>query len=91
MLRRVARLRTNASEVASYGYVPSSPILVTLMMEGLSSSETSVLTSVTQPSFLLILSYHVKFEVFTAVGMKIGVFCDVTPCGSCKNRRFGGC
>jgi hypothetical protein len=22
--------------------------------------------------------------------MKIGVFWDVTPCGSCKNRRFGG-
>jgi hypothetical protein len=22
--------------------------------------------------------------------MKNGVFCDVTPCGSCKNRRFGG-
>jgi hypothetical protein len=20
---------------------------------------------------------------------KNGVFCDVTPCGSCKNRRFG--
>jgi hypothetical protein len=22
--------------------------------------------------------------------MKIGAFCDVTQCGSCKNRRFGG-
>jgi hypothetical protein len=22
--------------------------------------------------------------------MKKGVFWDVTPCGSCKNRRFGG-
>jgi hypothetical protein len=22
--------------------------------------------------------------------MKNGVFLDVTPCGSCKNRRFGG-
>jgi hypothetical protein len=22
-------------------------------------------------------------------GMNNGVFCDVTPCGSCKNRRFG--
>jgi hypothetical protein len=22
--------------------------------------------------------------------MKNGVLCDVTPCGSCKNRRFGG-
>jgi hypothetical protein len=33
---------------------------------------------------------HVRFEVFTAVTMKNGVFWDVTPCGSCKNRRLGG-
>jgi hypothetical protein len=32
---------------------------------------------------------HVRLEVFTAVTMKNGVFRDVTPCGSCKNRRFG--
>jgi hypothetical protein len=32
----------------------------------------------------------VIFEVFTAVAMKNGVLWDVTPCGSCKNRRFGG-
>jgi hypothetical protein len=32
----------------------------------------------------------VRFEVFMAVTMKNGVFWDVTPCGSCKNRRFGG-
>jgi hypothetical protein len=32
----------------------------------------------------------VRFEVFTAVTMKNGVFWDVTPYGSCKNRRFGG-
>jgi hypothetical protein len=25
-----------------------------------------------------------------AVTMKNGIFWDVTPCGSCKNRRFGG-
>jgi hypothetical protein len=31
-----------------------------------------------------------KFEVFTAVTMKNAVFWDVTPSGSCKNRRFGG-
>jgi hypothetical protein len=28
----------------------------------------------------------VRFEVFTAVTMKNGVFWDVTPCGSYKNR-----
>jgi hypothetical protein len=33
---------------------------------------------------------YVRFEVFTAVTMKNGVFWDVTPCGSCKSRRFGG-
>jgi hypothetical protein len=32
----------------------------------------------------------VRFEVFTAVTMKNGVFGDVTQCGSCKNRSFGG-
>jgi hypothetical protein len=31
----------------------------------------------------------VRFEVFTAVAMKNGVFWDVTPCGSCKNRHLG--
>jgi hypothetical protein len=27
--------------------------------------------------------WHERFEVFTAVTMKNGVFCDVTPCGVC--------
>jgi hypothetical protein len=34
--------------------------------------------------------WDVRFEVFTTVTMKNGAFWDVTPCGSCKNRRFGG-
>jgi hypothetical protein len=34
----------SSQRASSYGYVPSSPIPVTLMMEALSSSETSVLT-----------------------------------------------
>jgi hypothetical protein len=33
--------------------------------------------------------FCVRFEVFTAVTMKNDVLLDVTPCGSCKNRRFG--
>jgi hypothetical protein len=33
---------------------------------------------------------HVRFEVFTTVTMKNAVFSDITPCGSWKNRRFGG-
>jgi hypothetical protein len=32
----------------------------------------------------------VRFDVFTAVTLKNGLFWDVTPCGSCKNGRFGG-
>jgi hypothetical protein len=31
----------------------------------------------------------VIFEVFTEATMKNAVFWDITPCGSCKNRRFG--
>jgi hypothetical protein len=33
---------------------------------------------------------NVIFEVFTAVTMKNTVFWDEPPCGSCKNRCFGG-
>jgi hypothetical protein len=35
------------------------------------------------------LWHCVRFEVFMSVTME-NVFWDVTPCGSCKNRRFGG-
>jgi hypothetical protein len=34
--------------------------------------------------------FEARFEVFMAVTMKNAVFWDVTPCGSCKNRHFGG-
>jgi hypothetical protein len=44
MLRHVAPVRTDVSEELS------SLILVTLMMEALSSSETSVLTRATRPN-----------------------------------------
>jgi hypothetical protein len=36
------------------------------------------------------VTYIYTWEVFTAVTMKNGVFWDVTPCGSCKKRNFGG-
>jgi hypothetical protein len=42
------------------------------------------------PMWTVDINQHVRFEVFTAVTMKNGVFWDVTPCGSCKNRLFGG-
>jgi hypothetical protein len=33
---------------------------------------------------------YVRFDVFMVVTMTNTVFWDVTPCGSYKNRRFGG-
>jgi hypothetical protein len=36
------------------------------------------------------LTYYVRFEVFPAVTKKNAISWDVTPCGSCKNRHFGG-
>jgi hypothetical protein len=57
MLRRVALVRTDVPDVflssvrrllVTVSVVPSSPILVTLMKEGLSSSETSVITRATR-------------------------------------------
>jgi hypothetical protein len=38
--------------------------------------------------FKEIMLGYVRFEVFTAVTMKNGVFWDAPPCGSCKNRRL---
>jgi hypothetical protein len=35
-------------------------------------------------------SKSARFVFFTAVNMKNAVFCDVTPCGCCQNRLFGG-
>jgi hypothetical protein len=56
LITSIIKVRRNTDEsissqrasVASYGYVPSSPIFVTLMMKALSSSETSVLTRATR-------------------------------------------
>jgi hypothetical protein len=33
---------------------------------------------------------YTVIELLNYITMKNGVFWDVTPCGSCKNRRFGG-
>jgi hypothetical protein len=77
-LRSVRRLLVTAS------VVPSSPILLTLMKVALSSSETSVLTKATRRNI------PEDTILQTPNKLKNGVFWDVTPCGYCMNRRFGG-
>jgi hypothetical protein len=51
-------------------------------------STNPALTTI-QEVFKFYMSY-VRFEVSKSVTMKNGVFYDVSPCGSSKNRRFGG-
>jgi hypothetical protein len=100
MLRRVALVRTDVSEelsasiiflrsvrrlIVKANVVPSSPILVTLMLDALSSSETTVLTRVTRRSIpedgilqrymftcLILLSVFLK-EGDLAEGVHVGL------------------
>jgi hypothetical protein len=51
-----------------------------------SYEENTVLQQIAEKQTALAL----RVEVFTAVTMKNAVFWDITPCGSCKNSRFGG-
>jgi hypothetical protein len=55
-------ISSQLASVASYGYVPSSPNLVTLMMEALSDSKTSVFT---EPRG--VTSHKTPFFIVTAV------------------------
>jgi hypothetical protein len=53
MLRRVALARTVVLRLLdTVNFVPSSPILVTLMMEATHSSEALVLTKATRPNII---------------------------------------
>jgi hypothetical protein len=64
----------------SHALVPLCSVHVLYAYEPLADSTEFLRTSV----------QYVRFEVLTAVTMKNAVFWDVTPCGSCKNRYFGG-
>jgi hypothetical protein len=52
------------------------------------------LHSTADPQCLLCISrnesWQLRDEALSRPMLKKGVFWDVTPCGSCKNRRFGG-
>jgi hypothetical protein len=50
------------------------------------TSQEAHYVSATEPSRLMLC----KIEVFTVMTVNNVVFWDVTPCGSCKNRHFGG-
>jgi hypothetical protein len=51
------------------------------------ASQETRYVSATESSMLMLCKIC---GFFTAVTMKNAVFCDVTPCGSCKNWSFGG-
>jgi cytidine deaminase len=51
---------------------------------------TAFVTAEMMMMMMMIMKTRLRFEVFKAVTLKNGVFWDLTPCGSCWNRRFGG-
>jgi hypothetical protein len=81
MLRRVALVRTDVSEELSASF-----IRVTRIGElGRTLAVTGNRRTLRRNNYLL------RFEVFTAVTMKNGVFWDVTQCGSCKKNVSEKC
>jgi hypothetical protein len=85
--------------------VPSSLILVSLMMEEIRTSETSIFTKATrrnlgrphcshkqQSATVCALVWNPSVPLMREPPLlePHGVFWDVRPYGSCKNRRFGG-
>jgi hypothetical protein len=93
-LRRVALVRTNVSEELSVSFIRVTRIGELETTLAVTSNRRTDARCEQIPSHrrenLKSYMYSVKFEVFTALIMKNGVLWDVTPCRSCRYRRFGG-
>jgi hypothetical protein len=76
-------------------YIPEDGILHSHRRENLKSYIPVVFSFITTPAkFRGVVTekyiYTLRTKAETPSETKNGVFWDVTPCGSCKNRRFGG-
>jgi hypothetical protein len=84
LLRSVALVRTDVSKEPGASF-----IRVTKIGElGTKQAATSNRRTLRRNTFLRSVRRLLVAAFFVTV--KNGVFWDVTPCGSCKNRRFGG-
>jgi hypothetical protein len=82
MLHHLDLVRTDVVEELSANIVPSSPILVTLMMEGLSSSETSVITRATRRNILEDVVLHIQ------VCFQKWLNSSLSQSGHCGNEKY---
>jgi hypothetical protein len=80
MLRRVAPVRTDVSEE------PSASFIRVIRIGELGTT----LTATSNRRTVFLRSVRRLIVAASVVPLKNGVFWDVTLCGSCKNRRFGG-
>jgi hypothetical protein len=61
-----------------------------IVTEGYRVTDNSSMLQFSSEQIKLQQKRHVRLEVFAAVTMKNVVFWDITPCGLCKSRCFGG-